>query len=198
MALRNVEVTEKGLSSRYTPGGDQQVSVIYEAGMWRLIFRSRRPEARELTGRVAEILKEIRIKGGYISPTATATQLESLADRAERQMRVLRLAQGLVDSRWLETKVRHVVGRSLGEEPEVAIQDRPLTVDEYLDGHVPADVLRSKRVTFGKKLAAAYRVAYNREPGAAPRFIDGTTRMVKAYTEAHRPLFDGVFREMFA
>lgn len=67
-AGRLLEDDEKGTRLVSTPGGDQRVSIIYESGIWRLIFRSNRPEARALTTRVSEILTEIRRTGRYGTP----------------------------------------------------------------------------------------------------------------------------------
>lgn len=64
-ALRNVDADEKGTQIVRTPGGDQQLSVLYEEGIWELIFISRRAEARTLKGRVKEILRKIRETGRY-------------------------------------------------------------------------------------------------------------------------------------
>ncbi|WP_165436516.1 phage antirepressor [Amycolatopsis suaedae] len=62
-ATRLLDEEEKGTQIVGTPGGDQRVSVVYEEGIWRLIFRSNLPAARELTKRVTAILRELREKG---------------------------------------------------------------------------------------------------------------------------------------
>jgi hypothetical protein len=117
----------------------------------------------------------------------------------EGRMRVLQMATGLVDATWLETKVRHTVARALGEEPEVDASSMPLTVGEYLgDLGLSGAALRSASTRFGRHLKALYRETHNREPGLAPRFVDGTTRQVAAYTEADRPLFDAVWAQHYA
>lgn len=64
-ATRLLEDDEKGTQIVSTPGGDQQVSVIYEDGIWELIFRSSLPGAKLIKKRVKEILREIRQTGRY-------------------------------------------------------------------------------------------------------------------------------------
>lgn len=173
------------------------VSVIYESGMWELVFRSSKPAAKALKSRVKEILREIRINGGYLSPTATVDQLAVISQRAESQAKVLASLKGIVDKSWLEAKARHVAARALGEEPEVDPATRPLTVGEYLgDKGVNGPALRSLSTTFGKRLKAAYVDRYDREPGKVDRFVDGALRSVAAYTEKHRPLFDRVWADL--
>lgn len=198
-AVRLLDEDEKGTQIVRTPGGDQRVSVIYESGMWELVFRSSKPAAKALKSRVKEILREIRVNGGYISPTATEDQLDAISRRAESQAKVLAALKGIVDKSWLEAKARHVAARALGEEPEVDPATRPLTVGEYLeDRGVTGSALRSLSTKFGKLLKAAYRDRYDREPGTTKRFVDGAMRDVAAYTEKHRTLFDRVWADLAA
>lgn len=57
---------EKGVHTVDTPGGDQQVSVINEPGLYSLILRSRRPEAKAFKRWVThEVLPAIRQNGRY-------------------------------------------------------------------------------------------------------------------------------------
>lgn len=48
-ALRALDDDEKGFSTADTPGGPQQMAIISEAGLYRLIFKSRKPEAKGIT-----------------------------------------------------------------------------------------------------------------------------------------------------
>ncbi|WNI17601.1 phage antirepressor [Actinacidiphila sp. ITFR-21] len=65
-ALRGLDDDEKGAHTVSTPGGDQRMSVINESGLYSMILRSRKAEARAfkkwITG---EVLPEIRRTGGY-------------------------------------------------------------------------------------------------------------------------------------
>lgn len=138
-------------------------------------------------------------QGGAINPRATEDQLSSLIDRAKGQAEVLRLLDGIVDRHWLEAKARHVAARALGEEPEIDPTTRPLTVGEYLaDKGLSGADLRSVSSRFGKRVKAAYRAEYLAEPPKVERFVDGALRDVAGYTEAHRPLFDQVWRDILA
>ena len=46
MTLQKLETDEKGTSLICTPGGNQEVLVINEPGMYSIILRSRKPEAK--------------------------------------------------------------------------------------------------------------------------------------------------------
>jgi len=69
---------EKGTAIIRTPGGEQRMTVIYEDGIWELIFRSTKPEAKALKKRVKEILAEIRRTGAFLpDPHVPAQRRES-------------------------------------------------------------------------------------------------------------------------
>lgn len=143
---------------------------------------------------VADVIESYWTQGGAINPRATDDQLEKIIGRARGQLEVLRLADGLVDPKWLEGKVRHVTARAMGEEPEVAPEDRPLTVGEYLeDQGVPDAEARSMSPGFGRRLKAAYVARHGVDPPKVDRFVSGALRSVHGYTEADRELFDQVY-----
>jgi len=66
-ALRLLDEDEKGTQIVSTPGGPQSMKVIYEDGMWELIFRSTLPGAKAIKKQVKQILKEIRETGQYVA-----------------------------------------------------------------------------------------------------------------------------------
>ncbi|GAA0527149.1 hypothetical protein GCM10010172_04600 [Paractinoplanes ferrugineus] len=145
----------------------------------------------------ARALREYWTNGGAINPRATEDQLTAIISRAEGQARVLRALDGIVDATWLEAKARHVAARALGEEPEIDLTTRPLTVGEYLEEKgVSGKALRSISPKFGGSMKRLYIAQYGVEPGKTERFVDGALRNVAVYTEAHRPMFDAVYREL--
>lgn len=48
-----------------TPGGKQDVSFLTEKGLYKLLFRSRKPIANEFQNWVCDVIKQIRINGKY-------------------------------------------------------------------------------------------------------------------------------------
>ncbi|WP_405012294.1 Bro-N domain-containing protein [Kitasatospora sp. NBC_01539] len=66
-ALRKVlDDDERGVATVYTPGGDQQVSVINEPGLYSLVLRSRKPQAKAFKRWVThEVIPRIRRTGRY-------------------------------------------------------------------------------------------------------------------------------------
>lgn len=65
--LRKFNDDKKRTYPIYTAGGIQKLLVISESGLYRLMFRSRRPEAIRFADWVCkEVLPSIRRNGGYI------------------------------------------------------------------------------------------------------------------------------------
>jgi len=75
-ATRLLDEAEKGTQIVGTPGGDQRVSVIYEDGIWELIFRSTLPSAKSIKARVKAILRELRETGLVDTREKPMTELE--------------------------------------------------------------------------------------------------------------------------
>jgi prophage antirepressor-like protein len=90
-ATRLLDAEEKGTQIMGTPGGDQRMSVIYEDGMWELIFRSTLPSAKSIKARVKAILRELRETGvvdtrsalSELSNRDFALRILAEADRAD-------------------------------------------------------------------------------------------------------------------
>lgn len=65
-AMRMLDDDEKGVHKLDTLGGAQSVSIISESGLYALVLRSRKPEARQFRKWVtAEVLPAIRKTGRY-------------------------------------------------------------------------------------------------------------------------------------
>ena len=66
MATRNLDDDEKGTSKVCTLGGEQSMTVISESGLYTLIMRSNKPEAKKFARWVThEVLPSIRKTGSY-------------------------------------------------------------------------------------------------------------------------------------
>jgi hypothetical protein len=163
----------------------------------RRVGKDVKPKLVAYQAEVADAIEAYWTKGGAVNPRASREQLDAIAETARRQAAVLRMLDGIVDPRWLESKARHVAARALGEEPEEDPAARPITVGEYLaDQGVTAAAARKLSSTFGKKLKAAYIRNRGETPGTSRRFIDGAQRDVAVYTEADRDLFEQVWAEI--
>ena len=136
-------------------------------------------------------------EGGAINPRATEEQRDRLVGLAESHMRLLKLAEGIVDPAYLDSQARIVLGEGLGKVAELDPMKIPLEVDGYLEERgVKRGYRRDLRAPFGTRLAGLYFAEYGRKPMKSPKNVAGNIRQVNTYTQEHRPLFDRVFALM--
>lgn len=68
-ALQRLDEDEKGTTSISTLGGEQEVSIINEAGLYTLVLGSRKPEAKVFKRWIThEVIPSIRKNGAYLTP----------------------------------------------------------------------------------------------------------------------------------
>ncbi|WP_295821627.1 phage antirepressor KilAC domain-containing protein [uncultured Deinococcus sp.] len=93
-ATRLLDADEKGTHIVHTPGGAQEMTTISESGLFNLVLRSRRPEARPFRRWVTgDVLPTLRRTGTYsVSQAVPQTLPEALrlaADLAEQREQLL-------------------------------------------------------------------------------------------------------------
>lgn len=65
-SIRNFQENQKGVHSIHTLGGKQEMIIVSESGLYKLIFKSRKPEAEKFQDWVTEdVLPSIRKTGKY-------------------------------------------------------------------------------------------------------------------------------------
>lgn len=78
---------ERGVHSMDPPSGKQEMGIISEAGLYSLILRSRKPEAKAFKRWVThEVLPSIRKTGAYLSPGMSNEQVKALVATLEEEM----------------------------------------------------------------------------------------------------------------
>jgi len=81
-ALERLDEDEKGVSSIHTPGGQQEMTVVNESGLFNLVLGSRKPEAKRFKRWVThEVLPSIRKTGSYAVPGSVAALPAPTQDR---------------------------------------------------------------------------------------------------------------------
>lgn len=89
-ALQSLDNDEKGVSSIDTPGGEQQMQTVSEAGLYVLVLGSKKPEAKASKRWVThEVLPVLRRDGGYM--------VERHESPEETMARAVLLAQTTID-----------------------------------------------------------------------------------------------------
>lgn len=86
----HVDDEDKGVTKCYTPGGDQDMTIINESGLYSLVLSSKLPTARKFRRWVtSEVLPSIRRTGGYNLPKDYPSALRALADTEEKRLALL-------------------------------------------------------------------------------------------------------------
>lgn len=89
VVARTAAADEKGLHPVLTPGGTQRLTVVSESGLYKLIMRSDKPEARRFQDWVTrDVLPTIRRTGSYVAgeekladPSLSIADLDRLNDQ---------------------------------------------------------------------------------------------------------------------
>ncbi|MDD2764995.1 MAG: BRO family protein [Opitutaceae bacterium] len=101
--LRQVPDSHKGRQKVPTPSGEQEMLVVDEAGLYRGVLRSNKPEAEPFMEWItAEVLPSIRHTGGYVREGAAqlqlATEVGKLRDTVAAQGEVILSLFGRLDN----------------------------------------------------------------------------------------------------
>lgn len=188
-ALRGVDEDERGTTIVSTPGGEQTLSTVSEAGLVTVLMRARVEAAKPFRRWIThEVLPSIRKTGSYSLPGATPTATTSF----EIQARVLDTLKNVIARDYLEAKAKIVLARTMGDTPEIEASARPLYIQDYLrEKGATRDEVKRCSSSFGRYVREDYVAERGVEPGK--RFDEtssGQVREVYAYTEADRPIFD--------
>jgi anti-repressor protein len=127
-ATRMLDEDEKGTHQMRTPGGEQNVTVVNEPGLYSLILRSRLDEAKTFKRWVTrEVLPSIRRTGGYaVTPAAPAlpdlTTPQGVLALAQQFQRT---AEQLVEA---DARIKELEPKALVHDTLMAAQDGDLLV----------------------------------------------------------------------
>lgn len=151
----------------------------------------------------SEVAKAIRTYLLELEASAAPEQRSAAVDAvalSESRMRVLKLAQGIVDEAWLELKARGLLAKALGEEPELDPLDVPLYVPDFLKGKgLKRAQIESVQSWFGRRAAALYEAEHGEKPGKRQSDLpNGTVRETYAWTARHLPVFEETWTKFYA
>lgn len=87
---KHVDQEDKGVANCDTLGGNQQMTIINESGLYSLVLGSKLPTAKAFKRWVtSEVLPAIRKTGAYVQPRATAREEAMLNNSRARQASLL-------------------------------------------------------------------------------------------------------------
>lgn len=204
LELTNTTVALEGLEederAKYYLGRQGSANVVNEAGLYSLIFKSRKPEAKAFKRWVThEVLPQIR-QHGYYAAEQRAHETNATIFQARARMELCQAARGLIHPDHLEAKARCILAQGLGEYPQLEDKNTPLYTQDFLKSKgVTGKRLKSIRGTFGKRVKAAYTLKHGKDPDQyALHLSNGQTRMCNGYTRKDRPLMEQVWDQYYA
>lgn len=126
-AVARLKDSMKGVHTVDTPGGKQEMVTVNEAGLYKLVFTSRKEEAERFTDWIAvEVLPSIRNHGMYATPQTLEAMLQD-PDTMIKTLQVLKAEQE--QRRALERKVEQDKPRVLFSQAVEASEDSILIGD---------------------------------------------------------------------
>lgn len=115
--VASVDDDEKVRNIVPPPGGNQQVWMLTEGGLYEVLMQSRKPIAKQFKKGVKQILHEVRTTGGYISTTPNDTPEEIMA-------RALTIAQATLAKR--EERLKQLEAQTEQQQATIELQDKEI------------------------------------------------------------------------
>jgi len=122
-AMSSLDEDEKGVATTDTLGGPQQVAIINEPGLYSLILRSRKPQAKAFKRWIThEVIPSLRQTGSY-SLTRTAPALPDMATPQGRMAVARMLLESTEREVELTSRVAELEPKALVHDTLMAAQD---------------------------------------------------------------------------
>lgn len=111
--VASVDDDEKVRNIIPTPGGNQQVWMLTEDGLYEVLMQSRKPIAKQFKKGVKQILHEVRTQGGYIVTRQEETDDEIMA-------KALSIAQSTIAKR--EERIKQLEAENVSKQSTIDYQ----------------------------------------------------------------------------
>ncbi|MEU6899496.1 Bro-N domain-containing protein [Streptomyces virginiae] len=202
-ALARLDEDERS-SIRLADGspGNPNRSIVNEPGLYTLLLRSDKPEAKKFKRWVThEVIPAIRKKGSYEAPSPAPAQREITAAAGalpyREQAEILAILRPALPEPYATATAKVILARAMGERPELDPSETPLYAATFLaeKGHKAKTVAKFQS-GFGQRVSNAYLKRHGRRPekiaGPAGSRID----TVAVYTAEDQPLLEQVYAGM--
>ena len=202
-ALARLDDDEKGVTTADTPGGSQVLATVNEPGLYSLMLRSRKPQAKAFKRWVThEVIPQIRKTGRYEAPESNERLVLPAAAgvlpyKEQAEIAVVFAKAGVIPESYATAKAKIILARAMGELPELTSGETPLYASTFLagKGHRQAAVTKFQS-PFGRRVSDHYFKVHGRRPGKIPGPAGSRIDKVAAYTEDDRPLLEEVYAGM--
>lgn len=198
-SLALLDDDEKGVHAMDTPGGSQDMVTVNEPGLYSLILRSRKPQAKAFKRWIThEVIPQIRKNGRFeVAPPETPKELNSSlmgVQPPRAQAELLVILSPLLPALYVTATAKVIVARAMGERPELDPSETPLYAATFLaeKGHKPATVTKFQS-GFGSRVSNAYLKLHGRRPEKIPGPAGSRIDKVVVYSEEDRPLLEQIY-----
>lgn len=208
--LRTVPDDEKGWELAPTPGGEQEVHILLEAGFYRVIGQRQAKrisdeEVREQVKRFqswvyGDVLPSLRKHGRYeASPSPQPKELTTAAGPVpyREQAEILSILRPMLPEPYAVASGKIILARAMGERPELKSSETPLYAATFLaeKGHKSKTVAKFQS-GFGSRVSNRYFKVHGRRPEKIPGPAGSRIDKVAVYSEDDRPLLEQVYGEV--
>lgn len=142
MMLKPIDEDEKVVNNVYTLGGKQDTWFLTEDGLYEVLMQSRKPIAKQFKKQVKNILKEIRLHGGYIATNEDDDEMTILAKGF------------LIAQKTIESNKKKIVEQQLiieAQKPKVLFADAIQASETTILIGEFAKILKQNGVDIGQK-----------------------------------------------
>lgn len=174
MATRSLDEDEKLIQTLFVSGQNRQVTLINESGLYSLILRSKKAEAKQFKKWVtSEVLPSIRKNGAYLTTSKAEEILANpdiiigLATQVkESRAKITQLSQEIDDRNY----VINVQEEQLKiQAPAVEYYHKVLAASDTMNTNIIAKELGMSAVTLNKLLSKEYGIIYKQGDTWLPR-----------------------------
>ena len=162
--VASVDDDEKVRNIVPTPGGNQQVWMLTEGGLYEVLMQSRKPIAKQFKKGVKQILHEVRTTGGYIATKQDDTPEEIMA-------RALIVAQETIKRK--EERLKQLEEKNAKLQPKADFAEAAFKAEGKVDIGQAAKILNlgfGRNTLFGKLRDAGIFFKDRNEP--KQKYID--------------------------
>ncbi|WP_206921870.1 phage antirepressor KilAC domain-containing protein [Alicyclobacillus acidoterrestris] len=147
MALKGLDDDEKGVKRVYTLGGYQEMAVVSEPGLYKLILRSHKKQAKPFQRWVThDVLPSIRKHGAYMTP-------EKIEQVLLNPDTIIQLATQLKEEREAKQKLEAQIE---ADKPKVVFAEAFVTSDDLILVRDFAKILHQNGINIGEKRLFIY------------------------------------------
>jgi prophage antirepressor-like protein len=203
-ALRHLDEDERAetlISSEGTPGNPRR-AIVSEPGLYSLILRSRKPQAKAFKRWIThEVIPQIRKHGSFNAapPSPAPKEITSAAGPLpyKEQAEIAVILRPVLPEAYASAMGKVILSRAMGERPELEPSETPLYAATFLaeKGHKPKTVTKFQ-ASFGVRVSNRFFKVHGRRPEKIPGPAGSRIDKVAVYSEDDRPLLDQVYGEL--